>query len=310
MPDKFDQLLRNVAEGDAETAVADILGTIPEVAPLASRLAAGSQTSAAGHHPKDVVLQRLANVGASGWRGPAADHVAGCLACLDTVLALRGRTIVFPVLTVRSRSARVLGWAAAAALVALLGGGLWRWGGGWSHPAEILAGRLVAESVSDHWVGGPLAHGVPYRCDETVTVVMTDGSRVTLEPDARVVFERTLGLTTRVRLTDGILTASVPPVRRRVPFEVRTALGTVTVLGTEFQVVCDREAVTEFFAINGLAAERRERWRQRVRVTVAKGRVRLNNGHESALIDAGEWGWLRQGDPRIDTGRLGEGTLE
>ncbi|HPD16808.1 MAG TPA: FecR domain-containing protein [Planctomycetota bacterium] len=122
-------------------------------------------------------------------------------------------------------------WAALAAVAVLAVGvlALWLWPRG--AMCRVLSGRVLADGAETRTI----ARGATIRVAERAALRLSDGSRATLDPDTRATLHgATEGLRQLVALHEG---GGVFRVEKAPGgFQVRTPVGSVTALGTEFSV--------------------------------------------------------------------------
>ncbi|HUG41261.1 MAG TPA: FecR domain-containing protein [Longimicrobiales bacterium] len=154
----------------------------------------------------------------------------------------------------RARRRRWSRWwqvpVAAAAATAVLGLGTW-----------VLATLLIQPAAA------PLAQGADEFVTgsaETATVGLRDGSVIRLAPSSRLLLSGTMDR--REVTLKGRAYLAVAPDEAR-PFRIRTEAGTVTVLGTRFDLQIDGEDL---------------------RLVVLEGRVALSAGARHTEVEAGE----------------------
>jgi ferric-dicitrate binding protein FerR (iron transport regulator) len=124
----------------------------------------------------------------------------------------------------RLRRRRSMGWS--------LG-----WPVGLAAAAGLMALIAVALWSTTRPVPGPAWQDQAWTATaEALTVLLADGSRITLAPGSRV---ETSGSGHRLRLERGELSAEVVPHPRDDPFQVTASRSRVTVLGTGFTVSAD-----------------------------------------------------------------------
>ncbi len=126
-------------------------------------------------------------------------------------------------------------FAAAAAIIAVCAGlGLWLYLGGASEMFnEVLDGRVLADGTEATRI--PDGATISVVGPAAAAIRLTDGSRATFEPSSEAVLHGRAG--GRQQLVELVAGGGAFQVARNVGgFEVKTALGSVTALGTEFSV--------------------------------------------------------------------------
>lgn len=179
----------------------------------------------------------------------------------------------------RWRSSKVL--AAAAVVVLACGAGLWLYLGGLpatSH--QVLAGRVMTGGAE----ATVIPQGARIRVADSAPAVirLTDGSRATLEASSVAVLHgRAAGRRQLVELDAGGGTFQV--AKAKGDFEVKTPLGRVTALGTEFSV---RLAA----AANGheKEGEHPRAGRRALAVAVLSGAVQVEFAGQTHTLQAGD----------------------
>lgn len=122
-------------------------------------------------------------------------------------------------------------WAvlAAAAVLAIGVLALWLWPRG--ADCRVLSGRVLADGAETRTI----ARGATIQVAERAALQLSDGSRATLEPATRATLHGAAeGLRQLVALHEGGGVFTVE--RAQGGFQVRTPVGSVTALGTEFSV--------------------------------------------------------------------------
>jgi hypothetical protein len=161
-----------------------------------------------------------------------------------------------------------------------VGGGLWM--AGVAHrPAvhSVIEGQAtVGQSAADIVADGET---VRTAVDSRAVLSLADGSRMELAPDSAVVVHGRQG---RVRQTVELLQgeAGFAVSRGHERFRVITHVGSVTVLGTEFNVGIQR--VAEKGKENGMNG----RMVMAMAVAVTMGSVRVQVGNQSVVLSAGQ----------------------
>jgi len=178
----------------------------------------------------------------------------------------------------RWRSLKV--WAAAAVVVLVCGAGLWLYLGGLpgtSH--QVLDGRVMTGGAE----ATVIPQGARIRVADSAPAVirLTDGSRATLEASSVAVLHgRAAGRRQLVELDAGGGTFQV--AKAKGDFEVKTPLGRVTALGTEFSV--------RILAGNerGKESDREAGGRRALAVAVASGTVQVEFAGQTHTLQAGD----------------------
>jgi hypothetical protein len=192
-----------------------------------------------------------------------------------------------PLASGRRRGRRVMvGWLVAASLLISLSGGLLAWlVRGPGQPSQraavqaandVLTGEVHLDGVAvkqlpeEQWF--EVAVGAP------ALIRLADGGRVEIAPASKALIHgRHDKVRQAVELERGSGKFSVPAGAGQ--FRVETAVGNVTVLGTEFSVTLESRARGE---------GKRSRSRTSMTVVVTEGSVTVDSGGKSYVVGAGE----------------------
>ena len=166
----------------------------------------------------------------------------------------------------------------------------------------LASGALVDPGSDPIEAGGAMPAGEVLRAERDSSTRFADGSRLRVTAGTRFAARDGLLGGATVSLTAGEVEAFVAPQSPRGGFTVETPIGTATALGTRFRVRCHREeARVHRGGDNGPTTGTSYRTTVlRVEVAVVEGRVRLDNGHDAARVEAGEEAVLREGQPLIE----------
>jgi len=175
-------------------------------------------------------------------------------------------------------------WAAAAAAIVALIGGIAAWlyvSGPAATLNEVLDGRVLVAGAEVTRIPDGAKVSVPESGPAAIR--LTDGSRATFDASSEAVLHgRSAAQQQLVELVAGGGTFQV--VKGAGRFEVKTALGRVTALGTEFSV---RLLATEGRGKDG-KEERPLPGRTSMAVAVMSGTVRVEFGGEMHVLVAGQ----------------------
>jgi len=296
--------------GEAEArGIATALG-------LGSALAGLGADARGGH----LSLADLESLAASRGRDPRGQglprHLTRCPTCLDLYEAvLAGLPAVSP--ESRRRFARLFagtsvsrhggGWpirrlAAAACVAALVTAGLQLRHVAIPNPPRAVGGSCRLAGGAEVETG----RAVPSRARlvvEAGTALRLDdgGTAVRAERESNVSFSRSLRGHPVFHVHDGEVHVTAARQRPGMSVHVRTALGDVTVIGTEFRVAVGSEPIV----IHEVRpdAPQPQAYEDRVAtvaVAVTEGTVAVSTGRDRRLVSAGQSAFLRQGQPLIE----------
>mgnify|MGYP000642788976 CR=1 FL=1 len=192
-------------------------------------------------------------------------------------------------------------WAALAAAAVLAIGvlALWLWPRG--AICRVLSGRVLADGAETR----AIARGATIQVAERAALQLTDGSRATLEPATRATLHGAAeGLRQLVALHEGggIFTVEKAPGG----FQVRTPVGSVTALGTEFSVKLLPQTT------DGTGGDAMRLRHVALAVAVMAGAVQVQMGERAYVLGLGDSrvfaGDGERGAPGVpDAPRVGEG---
>jgi ferric-dicitrate binding protein FerR (iron transport regulator) len=173
---------------------------------------------------------------------------------------------------------RVVGWSIAAAV--LLGVGLslvmvFRKTGG-NQRTTVVSGEVRVRGIAVSQVSEEASFEVVGNAPSVLK--LSDGSRAEFVPGTEgVIHAAPTGVRQALELKQGTGTFKVAQGKGK--FQVETAVGTVSALGTEFSVKLQTRAGRE---------ERRIRVRTLMTVTVTEGAVKVETRSRTATVSAGE----------------------
>ncbi|MFC1462832.1 FecR domain-containing protein [Verrucomicrobiota bacterium] len=272
----------------------------------------------ADRHLELPALRKLADKCRAGGMADMPAHLAACPICLDLfqcflagVPAVSDSTIArFENLAetpdrrssiVWFPSARIL-LRAAAAVALLLGAGVLL------KPLVFPGPPVTTQGVFTLANGAAVAEGErvparqPFTMSKGAELALDDGATsVRAEAESRMSFSRSLRGDPTFVVNDGDVRVTAAKQKRGSSIMVRTPLGDIRVIGTEFRVTLKREQVV-VYENQPKQAEIEEHVGEisAVIVAVREGVVSLRNRHEEVAVSAGHTAVIRQGQPRIE----------
>ncbi len=273
-----------------------------------------------GDHLGLAELEALASVRGRDASGDALPrHLTSCPVCLDLYEALlEGVPALAPESLARHERLFDAPTAASARPT--------RWSGrmGLLSAAACLAILVVAGLQTRHLVapnpprsaggscrladGAVLAPGLPIPARRQVVVeagtalnLDDGGTSVRAERESNLSFSRSLAGHPVFHVHDGDVRVTAARQRPGMAIHVRTALGDIRVVGTEFRVTVGSEPIV-IHEVNP-ADPRAAAYEGRVAtvtVTVTEGSVAVSTTHDRTLLTAGQSALLRQGQPHIE----------
>ncbi len=253
-----------------------------------------------------LLLQRQRQA-ADAWVMP--DHLATCHICLDIFAALqdngpspsdaaiRRYLDLWPQpdsLTMQPRSAfpwrsslmaLAAGLAVIATVIYTMGAGLGRSPGRVTYGSgNLSAGRQVALLAN-----APVPSRQDILTETGMKLVLKDGSQIAVAPHSRFRLSTSWIGQSTLTLAHGNVDLTVTKQTLGRTLVVETPLGTVTVVGTRFQVktVDENVLVYEQTAGNGDIIQSYREKIESVIVTVSEGVVKVSNTHNTFLVRAG-----------------------
>lgn len=149
--------------------------------------------------------------------------------------------------------------------------------------------------------GGEIPQGTVLEASEETTAALPDGSKLTIDPQSRLVMQRSLTGDMTIDLQYGKITAAVKHQASGHSFKVVTALGNVTVVGTRFTVTSRSEPVTVYENGGGAKASQESQGKVKaVVVEVQEGKVLVKNSRSEAYVSAGQKAVMRDEPPSIE----------
>lgn len=293
---------------------------------IAAALGLGPALAALGADDRGehLALADLEALAAGRGRDPQAAglprHLTRCPTCLDLFEAVLGGV---PAVAPESRGRFERLYAGAAAPRhghRSVGGGPVRWLLAAACVAALLTAgfalRHVAIPNPPRTVGGAcrLAGGGPVEAGRAIpararlvveagTALHLDdgGTAVRAERESNLSFSRSLRGHPVFHVHDGEVHVTAARQRPGMSVHVRTALGDVTVIGTEFRVAVGSEPIV----IHEVRpdAPQPQAYEDRVAtvaVAVTEGTVAVSTGRDRRLVSAGQSAFLRQGQPLIE----------
>jgi hypothetical protein len=269
-----------------------------------------------GHFSLDEIKGCVADRQLQGERWEMPSHLAECPLCLevfDVVLSgadqVPNRVIRRLLQQVRPPRKRDHFWGAfllKAALFLFLIGAVFFWMNRHSGPKSML---VVEGSLSFADTTSPVPVDIKLPPNRLLTSVLPvrvrcdDGSDLAIASHTQ--FELPANAAdAAITLKEGEIDFSIvhqPGLRR---FRVRTPLGEIIVVGTQFRVTSRYEQVTLFRNDSTAAVPAGETTRlATVRIHVSEGKVLVRNRYQEAAVPAGTTALLRENQPMIDLTR-------
>jgi len=161
-------------------------------------------------------------------------------------------------------------------------------------PARVSGGAVALQDGKRLPQGATIPSDVTVIATEDMSASLADGSKIELAKDTQVSFG-----SASVTLTTGKLVASVTKQTAGKRFTVKTSLGDVVVVGTQFSVTSAPEDVVVYESTAG-QTQQRTAVVQAVRVSVFEGIVRVKRHSEQMNVSANQTAVLRENEPGIE----------
>ncbi len=263
-------------------------------------------------------LQRLANE----HRGNAGEkeipeHLATCPICLDLFQSiLDGVPVVdrsamqrfenIPGYSQRQtdswwHSSRRIFLSAAAGVIILLGAHVLARSLFFSNPPLSVSGGFTLANGTTVPAGGPIPFRRPFTMNAGNALALDDGgTSVRAETESEMSFSRSLLGNPMFVVNNGAVWVSAAKQKPGSSIMVRTPLGDIRVIGTEFRVTVESENVV-VYENRPDQSEIKEHTTSisAVIVNVHEGTVSLRNRHDQVTVSAGGTAVMRQGQPMI-----------